>query len=110
VAAAVVAGDPPPCADRSTESAGEFGVFSELPFRRGDLADGAVLVQHAMSENTIEIERLVAGGIEALEGFQLPSFAGQPGVDAALDGAKVGADQGVLRGGAQRRAGRCAGD
>src|SRR5262249_38316618 len=104
VAATVVAGDPPPCADRSTKSAGEFGVFSELPLRCGDLADRCVLAQHAMSKNPIEIECLVAGGIKALEGFQLPSLTGEPGVDAALDGAEVGADKHVPGSGAQRRA------
>src|SRR5262249_23165186 len=110
VAAAVVTGDTPPCADRSTKSAGEFGTFSELALSCDDLADRRVLMQHAVGENTIEIEFFVTGCVETPEGFEFPSLASRPCIDTAFNGAEVGADQCVPRGAAQRRAGQFADD
>jgi hypothetical protein len=67
-------------------------------------------MQHAVGENTIEIEFLVTGRVETPEGLEFPSLAGKPCIDTAFNGAEVGADQCVPRGGAQRRAGQFADD
>src|SRR5215831_9218979 len=101
-AAVFVMGDATPRTDRSAKSAGEFGAFSELTFGGSDLADGSVLVQHAVSEHTIKVERLVAGRVEAPEGIELPSLAGEPCIDPAFDCAKISTNEHMPGSGAQR--------
>jgi len=63
-----------------------------------------------VSKDAVEIELLVAGRVEASEGFQFPSLAGEPRIDPAFDGAEVGANEHMPRGGVQRCAGQFADD
>ena len=107
IAASVIAGDPPPGSNRAAESAGDIGRLAELPIGGDQI--GAVLAQHLRRDYAIGLARLVAGGVIVPIDVELPGFAGEPGVDPALNRTEVQAHEHVPWLGAQCRAGelRC---
>src|SRR5262249_15355095 len=104
IAAAVVAGDPVPGADRSAKAAGEIGVLAQLALGGNEI--DAVFAQHLRRDDAIGLARLVAGGVILPIDVELPGLAGEPRIDAALDRAEVRAHKDVSRFGAQRCPGK----
>src|SRR5262249_31911458 len=92
-----VVGNAAPRTNTAAESAGELGALSKLALGRGDLADGRILVQHAMREDAVEIEVFIAGLVIALEVLQLPCLAGEPRRNPGFDGVEIGADERMSR-------------